>query len=596
MNIIVAFLYLLIALALAAGAYGLIYSSLYGSNHSMTPNTPKGLKPTSDSLHAYNELAAKVAIYQPLSSDNLLIVNSHPKNLPAISTDDADDFNSALASMENIIRSYNETLDSKKLLERKLLVVENFIEKIEKQLANKGDPVTELPNGKVHSVYSVVVPRFLACYLIQTSNFTDMTVRNKALALLKRLVPAYNKSIGKTFSGYSAVFTAVPYLISVLVERPDRLAAETERTKILDAYNFMNTSLAVSNAKNTNKQGRFLGDWAFLVDENEFSYTPIVALAGFYSGVWVSLGLPFTSEDLFKNALNKLLHPNININPVYAFTGFCQQSRNLKYFGTDPQTGIFVYPSVGVGVYKTPSMYFHLRVQKQDQAVISPQVESSAVLAHIAVQSRKIYFLDTIMPQTCNPKYNPGLLWSADDTSCTTISGDKKIKPELANSFIGIYNKNCLVWLNEYKIKELNEDMTVLEIGIFSHLGLFQKYNIENKSGKAINFYSYFNTDDKTGKNVIDAGKTSDISVFKPLVASYDPGLTWSKDSRYKFSFSLPEHGSVDVEFDKDTRIATLTNQSTTVAFDDSDDVDQSITIKNVKFSRDPNTLTYTKI
>lgn len=597
MNIITAFTYILLAILVVAGIYGLVFSSLYGSTHSLTPNTPKGLNIDKRGLASYNTLAAKISIADAAGAENNLLFNSiELDGETGLLTlfkwkTNSRDFESVLVTMENIARSYNPVLESTKTSEHKLDMLKKFVDRMDKELP-ADNPINSIPwDQKSIAPFSIFLPRFLASYLIMTTGKIDTLTRNKALNLLKRLVPAYNKSLGKTYTNFMSVYLAVPYLVGVLIERPEDLRDESKEEKISIAYKFMNPEIQEKKFVTANS---WYNDWAYTLSKQEFSYTPIVGLAGFYSNIWVSLGLPFNGITLFRNALNKLLHPTINVVPMYAFWGFCGINHDFKFFGSVPSLGTFVYPSVGVGTYKAYGYYFHIRVQKQGQSIAPRPLVGSDREVLIAAQSRKIYFLDhnrdTVVK--CDKDFHPhivDLLGTIGDTNELQKETTKLVSlPEATHSFIGIVDGG-LVWMNKYNHPTI-ATCSMYEIGVFCSQGCFQYYEIKNAGDKKLGFKVAKGQPSADGEIEIDVGATVKINVAQKLAKEYNPNVTHV--SEYNFTFETPKD-KYTVKYYPTLRVAVLTTSNRSLVISESPKLKDSITYDNKKYDRQQGSLTY---
>lgn len=599
MNIIVAFTYILVGILVVAGAYGIIFSSLYGSNHSLTPNTPKGLRTDERGLASYNLLASALALGKPLCAKNLLLLNSVELEVDKKSDalgflsiynwkTSSDGFVSLLAFMENIARSYNRLLENAVITQKKFNLLRKFVNALDKELQKESTPIAAIPWGDKAAPFTIFLPRFLSCYLIMLGRDLETLDRNKALNLLKRLVPKYNESLGKKYTDYMAVYLAIPYLVGVLVERPENLKEEQDPQHIQHAYEFMNPVISETDKISKN---RWYDEWSYTITDNEFSYTPIVALAGFYSDIWVSLNLPFSGKALFRNALNKILHPDLNIVPLYAFNGYCGIEHNFKFYGSEPNYGIFVYPAVGVGVYKTPEMYFHLRVQKSGQAIYLPKENSRYSAGLLAVTSRKIYFTDNCKEVNleCADLFHPHVIHQSAATSSVNKFENEKITPDSeVHSFIGIID-NYLVWMNKYKLEKVIPGQ-VYEIGIFCPQGAFQYYSIKNDGSDEYKFTIADGSAEGEGSVILKAGETTTIHANQIINTSFNPNL--AHISEYNFTFNTPQT-KYEVKYDSTKRIATITNGDKTYLLSESPKLRDSITENGVQFNRNTKSLTY---
>lgn len=558
-----------------------------------TTTTRTGEKPTVIDL-----LPFQVAILQDLTSDNEVILQMDRSAALSFTgwQQNARVLSNYTNFIENVARSYTVQLavGQRDLRQKKRTRIEEYINALDTRLAPAGNPIKDAPWGGSKTPFTILIPRALCSYLIMVTD-GDMDTRKKALLLLERLITKPEMALQVPFKRHLSIYTTVPYLIMLHMKSANEYRSQINDIKTLDAYDFMNP--IVYDHSNL-RADSWYRDLTYVINDLEFSYTPLVSCAGFYSNLWVAFGLPFGGLSIFREALEKLLHPRLKQSPIYAFWGY-DGIRDTKYFGATPKTGLFVYPAVGVGVYKTNDVYFHLRVQKANQTVIPLKVTKSIRDLFLAVQSRKIY-------TTANIESDKGTFLHPNTISTIELSPDKTLPssksvllaqdPEQCYSTIGVID-GCLIWLNRYYIIDL-VDAEVYEIGVFSEYGCYQYYEVANRASVDLRFqtipdsadikYSISETKNNDGIVVIPKGVTKKFYTHQKLLQSFDHKLNHIEIG--KFSFRTPSK-EYTLAYSKGN--AVITTNTSSFLFTEHPQVQHTVVVSGNTYKRNPKTLTY---
>ncbi|XP_057340322.1 uncharacterized protein LOC130677545 [Microplitis mediator] len=392
-------------------------------------------------------------------------------------------------------------------------IVESIINSIISRLQLIPGPLTAIPWGKNWYPFSIYVTRLFVTYEYLGD---DSNLKRKCHDQLIRITPYIGVSFQSTREGENLFYMAVARLCSNYLFEPDQFIKDQSdpQFKKLEAY--LEFPIVKTNEV---KEGRY-PDGSWIYSENVASYAEARKYGEFYDRLYRIFGFPSKIKEGAESIFPKLLHPKIPYLPL-GLVGRSGKVVNYKRYPnmTISETGVFVMPFMGFGIFKSPHFLFYVRVQRPGIAAFQAKKFNGDEIEknpnHLGlgwVQLRKLYRnnyatrTDKIVEYTWkNLKIQPGLLTFADNEvnflEVFNVPDGKKpksfmTKRETLKSYIGQLNadsedisKKLLFWLNIYDFDDVyTGGCEVTEAAIVTDQGLQAYYIINNKTGKPLKF------------------------------------------------------------------------------------------------------------
>ncbi|KAG8148341.1 uncharacterized LOC118069372 precursor [Chelonus insularis] len=338
----------------------------------------------------------------------------------------------------------------------------------------------------------------------------------------------------------------------------------------------------------------------------------------FYSNMCRVIGpdtgnLPTVIETIFR----KILHPQINYAPFGLFDTD-GSIRNLNWWNIQGALGVFIFPLIGLGVFKNNEVMFSVRVQRPNIAACMIDRERKGDYILGSIQLRRIYQV--------NRTYPTELKWSQLSKEPGIISvigerGSMYYKNQLVidsntyscsdvdqNNLIGRLpnNENVMFWFNKYKCNLIQ--CTVTEIGLMTNNGLETEFIIHNYGSFDVQLRVDDDPPSDFDRKLTCISNEKNEQGFVVIPSSETQRITWAmvfnhrrtskliydgKMKTFKFNYASKLYSVILKE--NSQYIVKIGNSGNIFGGSSSSNPDDSMTLDGLKpMKRNPETLMYT--
>ncbi|XP_057339665.1 uncharacterized protein LOC130677092 [Microplitis mediator] len=466
--------------------------------------------------------------------------------------------------------------------------------------------------------------RLLAMYIYFGE---DKSVKDKCRREILRFIPAVDKFINQNITDQSDIFRlTVLRLLANYGHDNDKFETDFQDPKVQSAVEY-SLDFEISEFDELADKTLYEDD-SYLALDCAVDYTDLLVSASTFERALMGFQYPSAKYKRIEVILSKLLHPTIPYLPFGIFGCTGDRYNFINDFGWDVKgkLGVYTFPLIGLGVFKTEKFMFSLRVQIGGIPISLANDKKCAELSLGWLQMRKMYVNGYSYDRELiwdKLKNEPGVLTIDEEDYqhllAEDVFGNGKVY-ECVNidSFIGQLTKHKLMfWGNNYKFETFYGDCTIKEVGVVTNNGAQISYSIENKSAKVLKFrwkdeYSGFSEHKVTGASTEDnfvvvnpKGGGDDYVPTKFTLhmmiegkEDYQVIIGDSKDKMLTFRYAgenyYVERMDKDGELFKcSAKVNDSANPSYVIVGHTSSIPEKTIDLKGVKYPRDEETLMY---
>ncbi|XP_057339904.1 uncharacterized protein LOC130677241 [Microplitis mediator] len=347
----------------------------------------------------------------------------------------------------------------------------------------------------------------------------DESVKEKCRREILRFIPAVDKFINQNITDPTDIVRLTVFrLLANDGYDNDKFKTDFHDLKVRSAVE----SFLILETRSTDELGEecLYSEDSYLARDNLVDYTKLLVSASMSERALIKFKYPSAKYKRIEVILTKLLHPTIPYLPfgVIGFTGNRYNFINDLGWDVKGNLGVYTFPFIGLGVFKTEKFMFSLRVQRDGIPISLANDKKCAELSLGWLQMRKMYVNGYSYDRELTwdkLKNEPGVL-TIDEKDyqhllAEDIFGNGKVYNCVnIDSFIGQLTKHKLMfWGNNYKFETFYGDCTIKEVGVVTNNGAQISYSIENKSAKVLKFrwkddYSGFSEHKVTGASTED--------------------------------------------------------------------------------------------
>ncbi|XP_057334584.1 uncharacterized protein LOC130673560 [Microplitis mediator] len=355
----------------------------------------------------------------------------------------------------------------------------------------------------------------------------------------------------------------------------------------------------------------------------------------FYASVYSELKIPGNYYDVVKKIVSILMHPNLDVVLHGLISSEGKIKLNFNWLDIKGETGCYIIPSIGFGIFKTENLMFPLRIQMPGiptsclKTCGEGQETKCNPFATSIMNIRKIHILEhsrhlNDYENWDDVKFEAGIIKKQENEMYMLYSEESYTYSDCNNeyspkNYIGqlTLDKQVMFWKRICHIHTAEEiEYKITEVGVFTSHGMEAIYQIENLGWHNLLFRSMGTSKGmKTERDVTDGcfGQGQDI-VIPPLDPRRSNPPAYFKWYQYVESIGKL---SVNLEYKEEKQTFTYNNhkyivenmpddpQSFTVKCDTDDNViligdnsirvNDSVIYKNVTYYRDKRTMMYVK-
>ncbi|KAG6558546.1 putative envelope protein ODV-E66-12 [Microplitis demolitor] len=451
----------------------------------------------------------------------------------------------------------------------------------------------------------------------------DKSIKDKCRREILRFIPAVNKFANQTITDQQDIFRLTGLrLLANYGYNNDNFKKDFHNPIVQSA---VENSLDLDTSKTDVFEEKCLyDDDSYLAQKYLVDYTELLVSASMFERALMGFKYPSAKFKRIEVILTKMLHPTIPYLPfgVFGFTG--NRYNSINDFGWDVKgkLGVYTFPFIGLGVFKTEKFMFSLRVQRHGIPISPAEEDNDAKLSLGWLQMRKIYVNGYSYDRELTwdkLKNEPGVLTN-DEEHYDSIPEDffGSYKCENIDSFIGQLTKHKLMfWGNTYNFRMFYGECTVKEAGVVTNNGAQISYSIKNKTDKLLKFcwkdeYTGYSEHKVTGaytegnfvsvlpKGEDERDRLTKFTLHMMINGKEDYKVTIGSSETAILSFNYAgefynvERSSRSSEiFICSAKVNNLSEPSYVIAGSSSSIVNKTIELEGVQYPRDKETLMY---
>ncbi|XP_057340320.1 uncharacterized protein LOC130677543 [Microplitis mediator] len=499
---------------------------------------------------------------------------------------------------------------------RYLQIVEDIIRRILEKFKTIILPKQKFPWGENWFAFSVRMTKLLIMYIYLGP---DDNIKFDSYKLIMRMNTDLDVSNGQIHGGINVVYLSIPRLCGTYYYDKKLFYLETDKN--YDKFQKLIRVLNIKYNEGSNIKNGAYADGSYIEHRNVATFSYFVTMYGFYEEVYKSFGFPSNIQQVARNMLDKLLHPDMPWLQLGLFGRNGSRYNTRKWWNITGTKGGFntiaLMPFIGLGVFKADDFMISVRVQRRGIAAYETDPQAKGQFALGWVQLRRIYIAGKDYERTLTwdtLKTEPGLLipdipgGGYKELLAAKHSTTKSFCCKNVNSFIGrLMDHNLMFWKNTYDFHDVygGTSCLVSEAAVVTTHGLEAYYKIHNNCGKNLKFIWKDTINELAINDVAGSNKNGDF-VIRSGETKY---FTWRMlvrdginshvmlDSEDTLTFKCDSKNyTVKSIIDNEKFVVTRDRQPILVGTSNSDPNDSTSygECGDIKYyARDPNTMMY---
>ncbi|XP_053598253.1 uncharacterized protein LOC128668730 [Microplitis demolitor] len=491
-----------------------------------------------------------------------------------------------------------------------------IVEDIIRRILEKFKTITlreKFPWGNNWYAFSVRMTKLLMMYIYLGA---DNNLKYDSYKLIIRMITELDISMGQVHYGINIVYLSIPRLCGAYYYDKKLFNLETDKNN--EKFQILVGKFNIKYNEGSEIKNGPYADGSYIEHHKVATFSYFVTMYGFYEEVYNSFGFPSTIQQVARNMLDKLLHPDMPWLQLGLFGRTGSIYNRKRWWNITGKKGGFhtisLMPFIGLGVFKADDFMISVRVQRPGIAAYETDLEARGKFALGWVQLRRIYIRGKEYERTLTwdtLKNEPGLLVPDGDYKELVGGHYTTTVPyvcEHVNSFIGrLMDHNLMFWKNTYDFRAVygGAGCLVTEAAVVTTHGLEAYYKISNQCDKNLKFIwkdtindleiNDVNSDSNSRDFVIKSRETKKFTWRMLVRAGIDSHVKLDSEGTLKFKYDNKDY-TVKSIIDNKKFVVTRNDDPILVGTFSSDPNDSTTYGEgsDIKYyTRDPNTMMY---